>query len=116
MGALTPASGLPTNRLSGRSGDPLSKLWVFATASRTKPAYVVDQWYAVIGPKGINPALVQRLSSDFREAMRSPDVMATLTRSGISAVGSTPEAAAQHIAAEIAKWRKLVSAGGLSLR
>lgn len=86
------------------------------TVSEAVPGYVVDQWYAVIGPKGINPALVQRLSSDFREAMRSPAVMATLKRSGISAVGSTPEAAAKHVAAEIAKWRKLVSTGGLSLR
>lgn len=86
------------------------------TVSEAVKGYVVDQWYAVIGPKGLDAALVRRLSADFREAVRSPGVTAALTRSGISAVGSTPEAAAEHIAAEIAKWRKVVAAGGLNLR
>jgi tripartite-type tricarboxylate transporter receptor subunit TctC len=86
------------------------------TVSEAVKGYVVDQWYAVIAPKGLDPALARRLSTDFREAVRSPGVAEALTRLGISAVGSTPEAAAAHIAAEIAKWRKLVAAGNLDLR
>jgi tripartite-type tricarboxylate transporter receptor subunit TctC len=86
------------------------------TVAEAASGYVVDQWYAMIGPKGLDAALVRQLSSDFRDAVRSPVVAATLTRAGISPIGSTPEAAAQHIAAEIAKWRELVAAGGFSLR
>jgi tripartite-type tricarboxylate transporter receptor subunit TctC len=86
------------------------------TVSEAASGYLVDQWYAVIAPKGTGTAIARRLSADFREAILSPRVAKTLAQSGLTAVGSTPEEAARHISAEIVKWRKLVAEGGLTLR
>ncbi len=77
--------------------------------------YDVESWYGLVAPRATPATLVKRLNREVVEVLAMPDVKANLARSGAVPVPSTPEAFAERIAGEIAKWRKVVNETGLRL-
>jgi tripartite-type tricarboxylate transporter receptor subunit TctC len=67
----------------------------------------------VLAPAGTSRAIVERLSIELRKAVQTPEVNARLAADGADPVGSSPEAFAAYIKAELAKWGKVVKASGM---
>jgi tripartite-type tricarboxylate transporter receptor subunit TctC len=72
----------------------------------------ITNWYGVFVPKGTPKELVNRLNSDIRSALASPDIAAKLAAMGSSRVEGTPEEFAVFIGKEIPRWELLVKKSG----
>jgi tripartite-type tricarboxylate transporter receptor subunit TctC len=77
------------------------------------PGYDNSTWHGWLAPAGTPPAILNRLNAELVKSARAPDVVARLAPDGGEAVGSTPEEFAQHIATEIARWRRVVREAGV---
>ena len=72
------------------------------------------QWYGMLAPAGTPAAIVALLHAEVVKALALPDVKARMSADGAEPVGSTPEAFAGHIKAEIAKWTALAKVAKLA--
>lgn len=77
------------------------------------PGYVMEAWFAVLGPKGLPAAEVKRLHDAVVAAFNDPAVKETMARQGNTIAISTPEQAAQAFRRELAKYAALVKKAGL---
>jgi len=80
------------------------------------PGYVVEGWFAIIGPAKMQPADVKRINEGVRAAFTDPDVREAMAKQGNTINVSTPEHAAQFFPSEKAKYAKLVQKAGLELQ
>jgi tripartite-type tricarboxylate transporter receptor subunit TctC len=76
--------------------------------------YEHSLWNGLFAPAGTPQAIIARLSQDFAEVLRRPDVVQRLGALGIEAAGSTPEEFSQFFRAEVAKWGKVIKTTGIS--
>ena len=79
------------------------------------PGFEVVGWYGVIGPAGMPAPLVKRLHDELLRALALPDVKGRIAADGGEPVGSSPEEFRAFMAADLAKWAKLVKESGAKL-
>ncbi len=77
------------------------------------PGIDLSQWFALLGPAGLPPAVLMRLSTEFQQALADPDVKRRLAGAGLEAVGGTPEEFRQRLAQESAVWARIAKDVGL---
>jgi tripartite-type tricarboxylate transporter receptor subunit TctC len=83
------------------------------TAEAGMPDFLVENWYGMVAPAGTPPAIVATLNKFATEAMRDPAVKEKLASQGAELIGDTPEHFHDFIAAEIAKWAKVIKDAGV---
>jgi tripartite-type tricarboxylate transporter receptor subunit TctC len=76
------------------------------------PGYDVSSWYGLYAPAGTPDAVIGRLNSEIRAAMKSPDVSERLSSQGAQAAPTSPEEFGRITRAEIARWGKVVRDSG----
>lgn len=82
--------------------------------AETVPGYESTNWHAMIGPKGIPPAVVERINVEVRKIVSRKDVEATLHASGVfPAGGGSPEDLRALIRKDYEQWRKIVIQAGI---
>ena len=81
----------------------------------TVKGYETYTWNALFAPKGTPAAAVARLNAAANKALQDPEVKARMADFSATIVGSTPEALAAHVKAEVAKWAPVVKAAGVSM-
>lgn len=79
------------------------------------PGYEFDIWFGLFAPAGTSPAIINRLNQAVIKALAVPETRQKLARTGVNAGTSTPEELRKHLAAEIAKWAKVVKAAGIPI-
>lgn len=72
------------------------------------PGYESTTWFALYGPKGLPPELLQRLNAAAVQTVADPEVKDKLHRMGIEAETGTPQQLATMVAADTAKWKKII--------
>lgn len=73
-------------------------------------------WTMAVAPPGTPAETLLRLNAAFGRAVSEPEVARRLAEIGTEVVAdSTPESAAAHIREEIARWRGVVRAAGLTI-
>jgi tripartite-type tricarboxylate transporter receptor subunit TctC len=77
--------------------------------------YEATSWNGVLVPSGVPGPLVTRIHELVVRAIQSPDVKERLMGDGGEPVGSTPQEFAAFIRAEMAKWSKVIKAGGITV-
>ena len=77
------------------------------------PNYIVEGWFAVIGPAKLPEADVKRINAAVATAFASPDVKDAMAKQGNSISVSTPEYAGLFIRSEMAKYAAIVKKIGL---
>lgn len=77
------------------------------------PGYEVAQWYGILAPAKVPPAIIVKLSKEIARSLHEPDVKPRLAADGSDAVGNTPEEFGTHVRSEVAKWAKLTKQLGL---
>ncbi|MCE9642043.1 MAG: tripartite tricarboxylate transporter substrate binding protein [Betaproteobacteria bacterium] len=79
------------------------------------PGYEVTNWHALIGPKGMPRAVVERLHAETAKILRQKDMEERMQSDGIAPAGGTPEQLHEHITKEIAQWRQVVTRAGIKI-
>jgi tripartite-type tricarboxylate transporter receptor subunit TctC len=79
------------------------------------PGYEVVGWYGVIGPAGLPAPIVARLHEALLRVLAQPDVRERIVNDGSEPVGTTPREFRDFMAADLAKWAKLVKESGAKL-
>ena len=77
------------------------------------PNYLVEGWFAVIGPPKMPAAEVKRINAAFIAAFATPEVREAMDKQGNTINVSTPEYAAQFFPHELAKYAAIVKKIGL---
>lgn len=75
----------------------------------------VSQWYGVMVPAGTPAEITARLQADFVGLLGLPDVRTRMADLGAEPVGNTAAQFSEFISAEIAKYRKIVAATGITI-
>ena len=65
-------------------------------------------FYGVLGPAGMDPAVVQKLNASLVKALQTPSVRDKLQEMGFDVIASSPDAYAKLIRDEIDRWSKVV--------
>ena len=71
---------------------PLVANGTLPTMAETKglEGFDVIAWYGVMGPAGLPPDTLERLSADINAAARTPEVTSKLNTMGFEVVGTSP--------------------------
>jgi tripartite-type tricarboxylate transporter receptor subunit TctC len=85
-------------------------------AEQGSPNYVVDAWFAVIGPKGMAAADVKRVHEAVVAAFNDPAVKEAMDKQGNTISVSTAEFAQQYFRKEKDKYAELVKKAGIELQ
>jgi tripartite-type tricarboxylate transporter receptor subunit TctC len=79
------------------------------------PGFEVNSWYGLLAPAGTPRELVLRLNAEVGRTLRAPDARERLFSIGAEPLSQTPEEFTAFIAAEVAKWAKVVKAAGIRI-
>jgi tripartite-type tricarboxylate transporter receptor subunit TctC len=72
------------------------------------PGYETVLWHGFIGPKGLPPAVVERLNAEVTKVLQLKETAEQLQNDGVSPAGGKPEQFLATIKKEIEVWRKVV--------
>ena len=72
------------------------------------PGFEAVSWYALMAPAGTPQAIVAKLHDGAVEATNAPEAKAGLEAQGAEPVGNTPAELAAVIAADTARWAKVI--------
>ncbi len=76
------------------------------------PGFDVSSWYGLLGPAGMLPALVGKISTDVRRVSNTPDVRERLLKDGAETADNTSVEFAAAIRDDIQKWKQVVKVTG----
>jgi len=72
------------------------------------PGFESNTWFGLYGPKGLPADMVNRINAAANQALSDPEVRDKLARLGIEPTTSTPAQMASMVAADAAKWKKII--------
>ncbi len=75
--------------------------------------YELAPWFAVYMPAGTPKPIVAKMNAAIIDAMQVPEVKARFAAIGAEPIGSSPDALASHLDAEMAKWGTIIQARGI---
>jgi len=77
------------------------------------PGYAASGWFGLLLPSGSPADVIARLHGESIKALKLPEVKERLDASGLTFVGSTPEAFGAYLRTEIEKWGAVVRSAGM---
>jgi tripartite-type tricarboxylate transporter receptor subunit TctC len=81
----------------------------------TIPGFEAYEWNGVFVPTGTSPEIVAKLNAGLNEVLRQPDIVARLKSLNVDFRPNTPDEFRAFVAAETAKWSKVVQEAGIKL-
>jgi tripartite-type tricarboxylate transporter receptor subunit TctC len=85
------------------------------TIAETLPGFASLTWFAVAAPPKTPAALAARISADFAQALRQPEVIERLAALSAEPVGTSPADTAAFIGEEVERWNKVIKAAGIKI-
>jgi tripartite-type tricarboxylate transporter receptor subunit TctC len=82
------------------------------TMAEFLPGFEITSWGGVMGPAGLPPAMVQRLSALTKQSLEAPDLIARYHENGATPWFTTPEELARFRAANEAAFAPIIRASG----
>lgn len=83
--------------------------------SEVVPGFSAMSYIGIIAPSSLPHPLLQKISGDIAQAVKSAEFKARLTQLGSEAVGSSPQTYNEVIATEISKWTRVVKDANIQL-
>ena len=77
------------------------------------PDFAAEGWYGLLAAAATPRDLVGKIQADSARVLLAPDAKARLAGIGFEVVASTPDAFAELIAAESARWGSVIKAAGI---
>lgn len=82
--------------------------------AETLPGVEFMSWLGIVMPGGTPQPIVDRINKEVRSVLTTPEMQRRLKEAGSAATPSTPEEMKQKVETEMARWRKMVAAAGLT--
>jgi tripartite-type tricarboxylate transporter receptor subunit TctC len=82
--------------------------------SEAVPGYDTGVWWGLLGPGGMPPEVLAKLSRDFVAALNTDAVKERLTKLGALPIGSSPQQFDAKIRADYEKWGPIIKAAGMT--
>ena len=82
------------------------------TVAETVPGYEATAWFGVGMPKGTPHEIIEKVNAEVNRALSDPKMLERLAELGGKPLKGTPEDFGKVIAAETAKWAKVVISSG----
>ncbi len=83
--------------------------------AETVPGFSAVSAIGIIGPAGMPPVLLQKISADIGQVVRSAEVVSRMQQLGMEPVGSTSDQYTAQIRQDIDKWAAIVKSAGIKL-
>lgn len=83
--------------------------------AETVPGFSAMSSIGIIAPAGLPPALLNRISGDIAQAVRTTEVTSRMAQLGMEPVGSTSEQYTAQIRQEIDKWSGVIRTAGIKI-
>jgi tripartite-type tricarboxylate transporter receptor subunit TctC len=80
------------------------------------PGFSSDFWFGFFAPTGTPPPIAARLTREIVAILHNPDIRERITSQGDIIIASTPDAFAQKIKADIARYRQVVKDARIPLQ
>jgi tripartite-type tricarboxylate transporter receptor subunit TctC len=77
------------------------------------PGYAVSGWLGIAAPANTPPAVVAKLNKTLNDIMDTPEMRAKMREQGAEIITTTPAEFGSFVAAEFARWKKVISDGNL---
>ena len=98
--------------LAVTSAQPEPSLPGVPTVAETVPGYEATAWFGIGVPKGTPREVIDKLNAEVNRALADPKMRERLAELGGKPIAGTPEDFGKVIAAETAKWEKVVNSSG----
>ncbi len=82
------------------------------TVAETVPGYEATAWFGIGMPKGTPKEIIDKVNAEVNRALADPKMRERLAELGGKPIAGTPEDFGKVIAAETAKWEKVVISSG----
>lgn len=82
------------------------------TVGETVPGYEATAWFGIGMPKGTPREIIEKINAEVNRALADPKMRERLAELGGKPIPGTPDDFGRTIAAETAKWEKVVNASG----
>jgi tripartite-type tricarboxylate transporter receptor subunit TctC len=77
-------------------------------AEQGLPGFAIEEWYACLGPAGMNPRAVERINAAFNTVIAEPSERARLLEMGAEVVGGSAEEFGRFYREEVEKIARVV--------
>ena len=98
--------------LAVTSAQPEPSLPGVPTVGETVPGYEATAWFGIGMPKGTPREIIDKVNAEVNRALADPKMHERLAELGGKPISGTPEDFGKVIAAETAKWEKVVNSSG----
>jgi tripartite-type tricarboxylate transporter receptor subunit TctC len=77
--------------------------------------FEVGNWAGLLGPAGLDPAIVKKLHDEIIAILASADVKARIKTLGYDMIASTPEAFGAQVKNDVTRWSEVVKRANVPL-
>ena len=96
--------------LAGAGAQRIGAFPDLPTIAETVPGVALDVWLGVFMPAGVPKEIIAKVNTDIARVLIIPEVKTNLALQGIEVATSTPEALAQTIREDHARWGRVIQA------
>jgi tripartite-type tricarboxylate transporter receptor subunit TctC len=79
------------------------------------PGFDVNPWWGILGPAGLDAAIVRKINSDVESILRTRDMIDFLAAQGAEPLITSPDAFLKILQADVVRWDKVVKSSGVTL-
>jgi tripartite-type tricarboxylate transporter receptor subunit TctC len=83
------------------------------TAEAGLKGYELETWVALFAPAGTPRTVIDKLSTQVRQAMEKPETRASAEAAGFEARYEAPDVVSRRVASESARWAQAIKEGGI---
>jgi tripartite-type tricarboxylate transporter receptor subunit TctC len=80
------------------------------------PGYEAVGWFGVVAPAGTPRPIIERLNTEIRAALESPEIRSRALDAGTEPFTSSPAEFSAMIRQETKKWAEVIHTGGIKLQ
>lgn len=84
-------------------------------AEQGYPGFEASIWFALVGPGGMDPAMVERINADLNQALKAPELVQRMAQAGAEDGGGSAQRLAEFMASEQAKFAKVIQSAGITV-
>ena len=77
------------------------------------PGYDFVTWFAFLAPVKTPRAIIVQLNDALKKTLATPEQIKLFAERGLDIVGSTPEAASDHLKKEVERWARVIKERGM---